>query len=130
MNYQLADFIIRIKNAAMAKRKDAILPYSKTNKAIGNVLVQERFLDELKEETEDGRKRLRGTIRYEKRRPVLDTVSVVSKPALRVYIGADEIATHKKRGSHTLIISTNQGIMTGREAAKKGVGGELLFELS
>lgn len=130
MNYQIGDFIIRIKNAASAKRKEVVLPYSRVNNAIGKVLVKEGFLEEIKQEEEDGKKVLKGKIRYDRRRPVLEGVTIFSKPSLRVYVSASEINFYQKKGAHVLIFSTSQGIMTGKEARKKGVGGELLFAIS
>lgn len=129
MNYQVADFIIRIKNAALAKRRVVSVPYSKMAKAVGNILLKEHFLEEVKEEKKDNKKILTLRIAYEKRIPVLTDVLLVSKPSLRVYIKPSDIQKREQKGLNTLIISTNKGIMTGKEARKKEVGGELLFEI-
>lgn len=129
MNYQVADFIIRIKNAALAKRRVVSVPYSKMAKAMGNILLKEHFLEEVKEEKKDNKKTLTLRIAYEKRSPVLTDVLLVSKPSLRVYIKPSDIRKREQKGLNTLIISTNKGIMTGKEARKKEVGGELLFEI-
>ncbi len=129
MNYQVGDFIIRIKNAVNAKRKIVVLPYSKLNKSIGEILVQNGYLDTIKEDTVDEKKELVGTIGYKKRFATLTDVRIVSKPSLRVYIQKDKIRSIERRGNKTTIISTSQGVMTGKEAQKKGLGGELLFEI-
>ncbi len=128
MNYSIGDFIIRIKNAAMAHRPEAVIPYTRVTLAIGEVLVKEGFLSSVKQETRDGHKVIVAEIRYVRRKPVLSNVSVVSKPSLREYVGAQEILKHQGR-SITTVLSTNKGVMTGREAHKKGVGGELLFKV-
>jgi small subunit ribosomal protein S8 len=129
MNYSVSDFIIRIKNATMARRKEVVLPFSNINKEIGKVLVKEGFLESIKENTDKGRKSLSAVIRYEKRIPVLTNVIIVSKPSLRVYEPANHIGAIERRGKKTVIMSTSKGVMTGFDAKKKGVGGEILFTI-
>lgn len=129
MNYLVSDFIIRLKNACLAKRRKVILPYSNMNKEIGEVLKREGFLKDIKEEINEGKKSLAGELRYEKRIPVMTDVSIVSKPALRVYVKKDARARGQKRGFGVSMLSTSQGVMTGAEAKKKGIGGELLFKI-
>lgn len=129
MNEPFIDSIIRIKNSAVARRRDVLLPYAKLVKAIGGVLVKEQFLDEVVEEIVDGKKMLRAKIRYERRQPLLTGVSVVSKPSLREYISAKDIAKRERKELHTLILSTNKGVMTGKEARSLCIGGELLLEV-
>lgn len=129
MHDKVADFIIRIKNAAMARRKKVILAYSKLNKAMAQVLIKERFLDEVIEEEQDGQKVLVATIRYERRLPVLSNVVIISKPSLRAYTRVKGVRQKEQRNMSTVIISTSKGVMTGREAKKHGVGGEVLFEV-
>lgn len=129
MNHLVSDFIIRIKNAGLAKRKEVDLPYSNINRDIGKVLVKEGFLEEIKEEKDKNKKSLKATIRYERRSPVFSKVLVVSKPSLRIYKTAKTLADMERRGGHTILVSTSQGIMTSNQARKKGVGGEVLFEI-
>lgn len=128
MNYQVADFVIRLKNACLAKRRKVEILYSKMNKAIGKLLVRENFLEDIKEEVKDGKKILIAKIRYEKRMLVFSDVLTVSKPSLRVYTKAKTIAKIQG-GLGISVISTSQGIMTGQEARKKGLGGEVLFKI-
>lgn len=129
MNYQIADFIIRIKNAAMANRKEVKMPYANVLLSIGKVLVKEGFLSEIKEDTVDAKKRtLVATVRYVRRKPVVHDITVISKPSLRVYKPTHEVGQNKDRAV-TTIYSTSSGVMTGKEAVKKGVGGELLFAI-
>ena len=129
MNYQVADFVIRIKNAALARRKEVVLPYSKLNLGIGKVLVKNGFLENIKEEETDKKKNLKGTIKFEKRLPALTEIDIISKPSLRVYGGTSEISALARKGRRTIVVSTSQGVMTGREAKKKGLGGEILFAI-
>lgn len=127
--YLVADFIIRLKNAALARRRDVVLPYSKLNKAIGQVLVKNRILKDLKEESKEGKKQLQATIIFEKRLATFTDVNIISKPSLRVYAEATDKVGLVGRGLGITIVSTNQGVMTGKEAVKKGVGGEVLFKI-
>lgn len=129
MNHSVSDFLIRIKNAALARRRMVVLPYSNINKEIGKVLQKEGFLTELKETKEGDKKILQATIKYEKRIPVLSNVIIVSKPSLRVYKASKAIRKIERRGKHKVILTTNKGIMSGYDAQKKGVGGEILFEI-
>jgi len=129
MNHTVSDFLTRIKNASMARRREVNLPYSNINKEIGKVLVKEGFLQEIKEVKKDDQRSLHALISYEKRNPVLSNVVVVSKPSLRVYKTSKTIADVERRGKHKVIISTSQGVMSGKDARKKGIGGEILFEI-
>ncbi len=129
MTYLVADFVIRLKNAALARRRQVTLPYSKLNKAIGQVLVKQGILSSFKEETVEGKKVLVATIHFDKRTAVFTDVAVISKPSLRVYAGATDKVELVGRGLGTTVVSTNQGVMTGKEAVKKGVGGEVLFKI-
>lgn len=122
------DFIIQIKNAAIARKKDITTPFSNINKAIGKALIKEGFLETVKEESVDGKKFLNIRLRYQSRKPAVTDVALVSKPSLRKYIPVGKIGSAQGRAS-VAIISTNQGVLSGREAIKKGVGGELLFKI-
>ena len=129
MNHPVSDFLIRIKNAAMARRHEVAIPYSNLNKEVGKVLKKEGFLEDLKE-TRDGTKRnIFATLAYEKRNPVLSDIKIVSKPSLRVYKGSKTIVSVERRGKHIVVLTTSQGVMTGKDARKKGIGGEILFEV-
>lgn len=129
MNYLVADFIIRIKNSALSKRKDVVLPFSNLNKEIGRVLVKEGFLESIKEESNGAKKQLSAVIKYEKRIPVLTDVEIISKPSLRVYSSTKKILDIGKRGRRRVVVSTSQGVMTAADASKKGLGGEILFAI-
>jgi small subunit ribosomal protein S8 len=129
MNHNISDFIIRIKNAALARRREIILPYSKVNKEIGRVLAKEGYLENIKEAELDGKKIIKATVKYEKRLPVITGAIIVSKPSLRVYGSTKKIIDVERRGKKTAIVSTNQGVMTGKEAIRKKIGGEILFAI-
>jgi small subunit ribosomal protein S8 len=122
------DFVIQLKNAAMARKKDITTPYANINKAIAKALMKEGFVETVKEDDQDGRKMLSIRLRYQSRKPAITDVLLVSKPSLRRYVSADEIVRIQGKAS-TAIISTNAGVLSGKEAIKKGVGGELLFKI-
>lgn len=129
MNHRVSDLIIRIKNATRARRKEVVFDNLKINKAICKVLVTEGFLESFETNVKDDKKVIVAKIKHEKRVPNFTDVLVVSKPSLRKYTRAYEIPGIQKKGRHTIILSTNKGIMTGREALKRNMGGEILFRI-
>lgn len=129
MNHSVSDFLIRIKNASLARRKEVVLPYSNINREIGKVLKNEGYLTEIKEVKDGNKRTLQATIAYERRSPVLSDVIIISKPSLRVYKPKKNIRDIEIRGRHKVVMSTSQGVMTGKDAQKKGIGGEILFEI-
>jgi small subunit ribosomal protein S8 len=126
--YHVGDFIIRVKNAYRARRQQLVMPYSSINKAVAGVLVKKGFLAKVEEGEDKGHKQLVVSLRYENRKPAMHDVVLISKPSLRIYIDKQTIAADKDKAM-TAIVSTSSGIMTGKDALKKGVGGELLFKI-
>jgi small subunit ribosomal protein S8 len=127
--YHVADFIIRIKNASAARRKEVVMPYSKISKSIAKLLVKEGFLADVKEAELEGKKVIQVGIRYVRRKPVVSTVTIISKPSLRAYFDIAGLKGQNRKDSTTLIISTSKGIMTAKQALKENIGGELLFKI-
>lgn len=123
------DFVSQLKNASLARKRTIIVPFVKLNKAIAKALVKEGFLEKATQESIDGRKFLSVSLRYTHRTPSISDILIISKPSLRVYVGTEEINTKQGR-ARTFILSTNQGVMSGKEAMKKKIGGELLFAIS
>ncbi len=128
MNHQVSDCLIRIKNAALAHRRQTMIPYANLNKAICKTLAKEGFLEDVRESSASGKKVLTVFLKYDRRVPVLTDVRIISKPSLRVYTEAKNIPL-LQRGMYTVVVSTNQGIMSGRQAYKKDLGGEVLFKV-
>jgi len=129
MNYRISDLIIRIKNAVKANRREVALDNLKINKAICKVLVSEGFLENFEVGAKEEKKVIIAKIKYDKRVANFTDVLVVSKPSLRKYATAKEIPGIQRKGRHTIVLSTNKGIMTGREALKRNMGGEILFRI-
>jgi len=128
MNYVIGDFVIQLKNAAFANRKVVVAPYANISKAVAHVLKKEGFVEAVTAETIEGKRMLSVTLRYQRRKPAITDIALVSKPSLRTYVAVNEIGSKQGRAT-TAILSTNVGILTGNDAMKKGVGGELLFKI-
>jgi len=123
----IADMLTRIRNGTHARKASVDMPWSRHKEAIAKVLVEEGYLESVAGVDEPGATRtLRIGLRYdEKRRPVITGVKRVSRPSLRVYVGATEIPAIR-RGLGVNVLSTPKGVLVDREARKQGVGGELL----
>jgi small subunit ribosomal protein S8 len=123
VNYSIGDFLIKIKNASMAKNKELTVPSNKQIEAIAAALKKLGYLDEVKKE----KNMLSLSLVYKNKRPVLTDLKLVSKPGLRIYMGIAEI--EKKKGPSTYLISAPIGIISSREAVKQRVGGEVIAEI-
>jgi small subunit ribosomal protein S8 len=122
----IADLLTRIRNAMGARFNDLVVDHSRIREAICRVLMAEGFLDGVEVGGEMPRRKLVLKMRYSgEREPVIRGIQRVSKPSVRRYAGADEIG--RTRGAMGVqIVSTPLGVMTGREARRKRVGGEIL----
>ncbi len=118
------DLIIKIKNAQAVKKKSVEVIFSKTNKKIAEILQKANFLTKV-EVKGSIKKFLELTLNPQK--PIRG-VKFLSKPSIKRYCGYREI-TQVKGGEGLLVISTPLGIMTGEEAKKAKVGGQVLFEI-
>jgi small subunit ribosomal protein S8 len=124
----IADMLTRIRNAASARHETVQMPASKLKVAIATVLKNEGFIKDFAIIEEEGRPQpnLKVELSYEGRKqPVLNGLQRVSKPGLRVYVQRNEIP-RVYGGLGIAILSTPKGIMTGQEARRQSVGGELL----
>ena len=123
----IADMLTRIRNANTAKHDTVDVPSSKMKLAIADILVREGYVEKY-DIVEDGAFQvIRITLKYgaDKNEKVISGLKKISKPGLRVYAGKDELPK-VLGGLGTAIISTNQGVVTDKEARKLGVGGEVL----
>lgn len=127
MNDPIADMLTRIRNANTAKHDTVDVPVSKIKVAIADILVKEGYVAKY-EIVEDGNfKNIRITLKYgaTKNEKIISGLKRVSKPGLRIYKGKDELP-RVLGGLGVAILSTNQGVITDREARKLHVGGEVL----
>lgn len=120
--------IIQIKNAGNVGHDHVVLPYSKLKHSIADVLKKENFIKNVDTETKKGRKMLSLELFVENRVPKIKGVARISKPSKRVYKKSSDIRA-VKNGYGALILSTSQGIMSGRDAKKASLGGEALFSI-
>ena len=127
MSDPIADMLTRIRNANTAKHDTVDIPSSKIKVAIAGILVDEGFIEKY-DIIEDGNfKTIRVTLKYgaDKNEKIITGIKRISKPGLRVYAGKEEIPS-VLGGLGIAILSTNQGIVTDKEARKLQVGGEVL----
>jgi small subunit ribosomal protein S8 len=126
MTDPIADMLTRIRNGVHAKHDAVSMPSSKIKVAIAKVLREEGFVRDFEVDQEGGRPMLRVHLNYTGRKdPVLTGIKRVSKPGLRVYVQKREIP-RVFGGLGVAILSTPQGVMTGKSARQKNVGGEVL----
>jgi len=125
----IADMLTRIRNATAVGQNFCTMPASRLKRAIAQVLKDEGYIARY-EVTRDGRfPVLKVYLKYtEERKPILTGLRRVSKPGCRVYTKRDEIPWVQS-GLGTVILSTPKGVITGKEARRLGVGGEVLCEV-
>lgn len=124
----IADMLIRIKNASMAGRLTVLIDHSKIKEAVAKILAQEGYIAKIEVDTTQPRKKILLTLKYENKKSVITDVKRKSKPGRRFYVPHTAIP-RVLGGMGTAILSTSTGIMTGTDAQKKGIGGELLCEI-
>ena len=125
---QIADLITRIRNAIMVGKTEIQAPTSKLKVAVTEVLKKAGYIDDYKVEDAKPRGILHVTINQPLANARITEISKVSKPGRRVYTAAVDIPTIKS-GRGIVIISTSKGLMTGAEAKKNHLGGEILIKV-
>ena len=132
-NYSVGDFLIRIKNTAMAKNKTLEYKAEKQIVAVAEALKKLGFLDVVKKSRKAGsspageKEVLTVTLAYKNKKPVIMDLKLISKPGLRIYMGADEI--DKKKGPSTYLITSPKGVISSKDAVKGRIGGEVIAEI-
>jgi small subunit ribosomal protein S8 len=126
MTDPMADMFTRIRNAASARHETVRIPASTAKRAVAGVLREEGFIKGLGEVEDGPRKFLELEITYgDDRKAVLSGIRRVSRPGLRVYVNKQEIP-RVYGGLGVAVMSTSQGVMSGREAWRRKIGGEVL----
>lgn len=129
MSDPIADMLTRMRNAIMAQQKTVECPASRLKLEICRVLRDQGFIKDFELLDEAAPSRLRIALKYmPDRSPVLQGVRRVSRPSLRVYVRHNDIKPVRS-GLGIAIISTSNGVMTGKDARKAGVGGEVICEV-
>ena len=121
----IADMLTRIRNANNAKHETVDVPASNMKKSIAQILLDEGYIKSF-QVVEDGTQGIiRIALKYNGKEKVISGLRRVSKPGLRVYVGADELP-RVLRGLGVAIVSTSKGVMTDKAARAAHVGGEVL----
>ena len=121
----VADFLARVRNGARAQQPEVLIPYSKIKAEIARVLKEEGYISDYSVDTSAAHPRIKVINKLVDRSSAIAGLRRVSRPGLRRYVGADEIP-RVLGGMGLAILSTSRGILSGREAKKQKVGGELL----
>jgi len=122
----IADMLTRIRNAIMARHDSVLVPSSRTKLAIAHILKEEGFIGDYEVLRSKPHRSIKLYLKYDaKSKPIISGLERVSKPGLRVYVGQKEIP-RVYGGLGVAIISTPKGVITGKQAWRQGIGGELL----
>ena len=122
----VADMLTKIRNAGMAKHEKVDIPTSKLKLEIVKILKTEGYIKNFKKVSQEGSNTIRVFLKYDDETgPVIHGIEKVSKPGRRVYTGYNNMP-RVFNGYGTLIVSTSQGVTTGKKAAERKVGGEII----
>ena len=125
----IADMLTRIRNAQAAKKREVLIPFSKLKFEIAKILKHEDFVATV--EKEEGLKfpQLKISLKYDEQKTgVIKNIQRVSRPGKRVYVGKNKMP-NVLNNLGLAIISTSLGLMTNKEAKRKGLGGEIICEI-
>jgi len=125
----IGDFLTRIRNAQMAKKKIVSCPSSRQKEAIAAVLKEEGYIGDFRVTAIGAKRTLEVALKYFQGRPVIERLERISKPSLRRYKRKDALPK-VMGGLGVAIISTSQGVMSDRKARAAGHGGEVLCVVS
>lgn len=133
VNDPIADMLTRIRNGLARSLDEVALPSSRLKVDIARILAGEGYIESYTVDEGKPYPILRLKLKYARegtrvRRPAIRGLRRVSTSSRRVYVGVDEIP-NTRGGLGTSVLSTSQGVMTGREARRRRIGGELLYEV-
>lgn len=129
MTDPIADMLTRIRNAQQANKVDVTMPSSKLKLSIAEVLKEEGYIVDFSVNENEGKPLLSISLKYFEGKPVIEQISRVSRPGLRVYRAADKLP-QVIGGLGIAIVSTSRGVMADRKARALGQGGEVLCAVS
>jgi small subunit ribosomal protein S8 len=121
----IADLLARVRNGTRAQKPEIFVPYSKIKAEIARILKEEGYISDYSIDTSAAHPRIKITNKIVSRSSAIADLRRVSRPGLRRYVGADEIP-RVLGGMGLAILSTSRGVLSGREARRQKVGGELL----
>jgi len=130
--YPVGDMLTRIRNANRRFHADVAMPHSKMKEAIARILEQEGYIEGFEVIEREPQSELRIRLKYKGERmsavQAISEIRLVSKPSRRVYAGKGDLP-RPLAGMGISIVSTSQGVLSGREAQARGIGGEVLCEV-
>ena len=129
MSDPVADMLTRIRNAPQSRKKNVNINFSKLKYCIAEVLKNEGYINDLLQIEQEGKKQFIIELKYYKDIPVIENISKISKPSLRVYKESKKLP-NVVNGLGIAIVSTSKGVMADRKAKELGIGGEVLCIVS
>lgn len=124
----IADMLTRIRNAINVRKTEITVPHSKIKESLAQLLVDNRYLEKIEVINDEKFKKLQITINNSDANPKITEISRVSTPGRRLYVKYDNIP-RVKNGRGIVVLSTSKGMMTGQEATKSHLGGELICKV-
>jgi small subunit ribosomal protein S8 len=121
----IADFLTRLRNASAARKAEFRVPYSKMKSEIARILKEEGYITDFELDRSGGHPELKIKTKFVNKVPAFAGLRRISRPGLRRYVGAQEIP-RVLGGMGIAVLSTSKGILTGHEARRQKLGGELL----
>ena len=121
----IADLLARVRNGSRAQKPEGLIPYSKIKAEIARILKEEGYISDYSVDTSSAHPQIKVINKLVDRSSAIAGLRRISRPGLRRYVGADEIP-RVLGGMGLAILSTSRGIVSGREARKQKIGGELL----
>jgi small subunit ribosomal protein S8 len=128
MTDSISDMLTRIRNASRALLPEVSMPHSKLKENIAKVLKKEGYVIDVAVDGTKAGKVIKIKLKYAGRKSIIEGLRRISSPGLRRYTGSQDVP-RVRAGMGTSILSTSEGVMTGVQARKKNVGGELLCEI-
>ena len=125
MSDPISDLLTRLRNAGAAQLPTVELPHSRIKESIAKILRSEGYVNDVVVEGEAAKKRIKIRLKFNGKKSVIEGLKRISRPGLRRYVGATEIP-RVRGGLGVAIVSTSEGLLTGTQARKKNLGGELL----
>lgn len=129
MTDPIADMLTRIRNAIQARKEQVDIPANRFKLELARILKAEGYIKNFKQIEENKKEFLRIFLKYDdQKKSAIQGIEKISTPGRRVYVGVDEIPVVQK-GMGIIILSTNQGLLTDKQARKQNVGGELICKV-
>lgn len=124
----ISDILTRIRNAQAVGHQTVSIPFSKFKFNLAKILEREGLLKEVTTQGKKAKKFIEIKLKYEDKKPAIRELKRISRSSQRIYLSKNDIRS-VKQGYGLAIISTSQGLMTDKEARKKGLGGEIICEI-